>query len=35
MAYHFFTVGKTSQRLRRAYNVDFSVGQGGAMVRRT
>lgn len=29
MAYHFFTVGKTSQRLRRAYNVDFSVGQGG------
>jgi hypothetical protein len=29
MAYHFFTIDKTSQRLRRGYNVDFAVGQGG------
>lgn len=29
MAYHFFAIGKTSKRLRRGYNIDFSVGQGG------
>ncbi|HET7203367.1 MAG TPA: hypothetical protein VFI92_08365 [Steroidobacteraceae bacterium] len=28
MAYHFFTVGKTSARLRRGYNIDFPVGLG-------
>jgi hypothetical protein len=29
MAYHFFAIGKTSGRLRRGYNIDFSVGLGG------
>lgn len=29
MAYHFFAIGKTSARLRRGYNIDFSVGLGG------
>lgn len=29
MAYHFFVTGKTSGRLRRGYNIDFSVGLGG------
>ena len=29
MAYHFFIVGKTTHRLRRGYNLDYAVGQGG------